>query len=80
MVKIDSENGKVSVQMDGHVGECLADAVCAVHAMCGYFRDRPNAFNTFKSVLTDMVTSGLMFEDLRDDAEAIVFSGKLSDW
>ena len=79
MVKVDSENGQVSVQMEGHVGECLADALCAIHAMSAYFRGRPKAFAAFRKFLTEMVNSGMMFEDLSDD-EATIFSGKLSDW
>lgn len=79
MVKVDSENGHVSVQMEGHVSECLADALCAIHAMSGYFRDRPEVFATFREFLTKMVNSGMMFEDL-SDGEATIFSGKLSDW
>ena len=79
MVKVDSENGQVSVQMEGHVGECLADALCAIHAMSAYFRDRPKTFAVFREFLTEMVNSGMMFEDLSDD-EATIFSGKLSDW
>ena len=73
MIKVDSENGQVNVQMDGHVYECLADTLCAIHAMGNYFRDRPKAFATFREFLTKMVNSGMMFEDLSDDEATIFF-------